>query len=82
MTQDAFTAHGQEPWDFAGHRQLNCSVRSMVGVVRTNFTEGLESSTLSTLLHSLGSGFGTLASELISRLLQSWVGRPVLEKQS
>lgn len=76
MTQDAFTTHGQEPWDFGGHLQLNCSIRSRA----TNFTEGL-GSTLSTLLHSLGSG-GTLASELISRLVQSWVGRLVIEKQS
>lgn len=81
MTQDAFATHGQEPWDFAGHLQLNCSIRSMVGVAPTNYTGDL-GSTLSTLLHPLGSGFGTLASKLISRLSQSWVGRSVIEKQS
>lgn len=57
MTQDTFTTQGQEPWDCAGHLQLNCSIRSMVGVTPTNFTEGL-GSTLSTLLRSLESDFG------------------------
>lgn len=52
MTQDAFTPYGQELRDFAGHLQLNCSIRSMVRVSPPAF---LREDT-HTLLHSLGSG--------------------------
>lgn len=81
MTQDAFTPNGQELWDFAGHLQLNCSIRSMVRVAPP---ASLKEDT-HTLLHSLGSGclvpsMGAAKQTGLVLGREGWLGRSSLGK--